>query len=414
MRILLLVETLGIGGLPNYVLALARALTAHGDQVAVAHASLTLPAHLDTAGLELLRLASEPLTTDRGATEALRRMHAWQPTLVHVHLCSALALLEALPRLEVPLLRSFHDYSSLCLRRGRRRFPGDRCQRPLGWSCLAYGCGIAPPLPGGYRPGLANLPGKLRERALYREFAMAVVGSQHMRQVLLLNGFAAEKVHVLPYFSRFDRQALGYGGPPDDALADAPAPCTLRLLFAGQAIKGKGLEVLLRALARVQGAWQLKAVAAGPRLSQAKSLAQRLGIAAQVDFIEWVPQDQLASYYRWADLFVLPSIWDDPGPLVGIESLSFATPVLAFPVGGIADYVLHDVTGWLTEHASTDSLALWLQHALAERARLPGLGQAGRVLVTHQHTREAHVARLHRLYESLPIWRPLTWGAGAE
>ncbi len=127
-----------------------------------------------------------------------------------------------------------------------------------------------------------------------------------------------------------------------------------------------------------------------------------------------MPQEQLAGYYRWADLFVLPSIWDDPGPLVGIEALSFETPVLAFPVGGIADYVLHDVTGWLTERPSADSLAFSLQLALDEAARLPALGQAGRILVTQQHTREAHVARLHRLYESLPIWRPLTWAAGAQ
>lgn len=401
MKILLLVDRLTIGGLPNYVLALARALSAEGDRVALAHGGGAVPEHLDTRGVELLALADQGLERPDAVAEALRRLHGWGPDLLHVQLCSVLPLLQRLPELGVPLIRSFHDYSSLCLRRGRRRFPGDRCARPLGWSCLAYGCGLGAPRAGGRLPGWQNLPDKLQERALYQGFAAMVVGSQHMRRVLLVNQFAPERVQLVPYFSRFDQQALAPDGVSGRAPGVPGRDRALRLLFAGQAVKGKGLEVLIAALAQVEGDWQLTAIAAGPRLAVAQALARRHGLTARIAFIEWLPQARLAEHYRAADLFVLPSVWDDPGPLVGIEALSFATPVLAFAVGGIVDYVRDGVTGLLTREVSVASLAAGVRRALALAAELEGLGEAGRILVAHQHTRAGHVARLHALYESL-------------
>lgn len=401
MRILLLVDALTLGGLTHYVLALARALSAQGDRVALAHGGGAVPDHLDTRGVELLALAEQGLERPAAVDEALRRLHDWGADLLHVQLCSVLPLLQRLPELGVPLIRTFHDSSSLCLRPGRRRFPGNRCARPLGWPCLAYGCGLGGARVGGRLPGWQSPPDKLQECALYQGFAAMVVGSQHMRRVLLANQFAPERVQLVPYFSRFDQQALVPDGVPGKPPGVPVRDRSLRLLFAGQVAKGKDLEVLITALAQVEGDWQLTAIAAGPRLEVARALARRHGLTARIAFIEWLPLAQLAEHYRAADLFVLPSAWDDPGPLVGIEALSFATPVLAFAVGGITDYVLDGVTGLLIREVSVASLAAGVRRALAMAAELEGLGEAGRILVTHQHTRAGHIARLHALYESL-------------
>jgi len=395
MRVLLLVETLSIGGLPNYVLELARALSAQGETVALAHGGGAVPDYLDTQGVTLL-----PLGEQGEVGTALQRIEQWCPDLLHVHLCSQLPLLKALPGLGIPLIRSFHDYTSMCLRRGRRRFPGDRCSRPLGWSCLMYGCGLGAPAPGSRLPRLENLPEKLQERAAYQAFSAAVVGSQHMRRVLLTNGFDPARVQVVPYFSRFDRLALSRTYPVEKEPGVPNRERPLRLLFAGQAVKGKGLEVLVRALAKVQGDWHLTAASSGPRLPVARALAQRYGIESRIDFIEWLPQEALAEHYRRADLFVLPSVWDDPGPLVGIEAMSFETPVLAFPVGGIPDYVLDGQTGLLTQDVTVSSLAAGLQRALNGGEQLRQLGQAGRALVAQRHTRSAHIEQLQLLYGS--------------
>lgn len=416
MRVLLLVESLAIGGLPNYVLELARALSAHGHRVAVAHGGGAVPEHLHTEGVELLALTAGGFDQPYQLAAVMETLAQWQPELLHLHLCSVLPLLEALPSLGIPVLRSFHDYTSLCLRRGRRRFPGDRCARALGWSCALQGCLLGAPKVARRQVGLQNLPGKLAERAAYQAFGAALVGSQHMRRVLLLNGFAPERVRVLPYFSRFDQQALA--GPllsvvkaPGVAGQERP----LRLLFTGQAVKGKGLEVLIKALVKLDCDWQLTAISSGPRLALCKALAARYGIESRIEFIEWLAQDALADYYQHADLLVLPSVWDDPGPLVGIEAMSFATPVLAFAVGGIGDYVLDGQTGYLADTVSVAGLTAALQRACARAWELPGLGRAARELVAQRHTRLAHVQQLQGVYggllerqqnESMPLVMP--------
>ncbi|MDD0841199.1 glycosyltransferase family 4 protein [Pseudomonas sp. Gutcm_11s] len=402
MRILLLVETLTIGGLPNYVLELARACAERGHSVALAHGGGVVPEFLDCRGVTLLPLTKAGLTQLGAAEEALAALQVWRPDLLHLHLCSDLPLLRLLPRLGVPLLRSFHDYTSMCLRRGRRRFPGDRCQKPLGWSCALQGCLVGPSRSGGRLPALQDLPGKLEERAAYQAFSASVVGSRHMSRVLLLNGFTEQRVRVVPYFSRFDQQALGVLPMGDDKHDGVPGrDRPLHLLFTGQAVKGKGLEVLVRALAGVQGDWRLVSVSSGPRLPAARALAQRLGIAERIEFIEWLTQERLAGYYRRADLFVLPSVWDDPGPLVGIEAMAFETPVLAFPVGGIPDYVLDGRTGFLTRSVSAASLTETLQRAMDEASSLVELGREARSLVARNHTRSRHLDTLLDLYKNL-------------
>ena len=390
MKIMLLVEELGIGGLPNYVLDLARALNAHGDHTLVAHQGAQVPAHLDCSGVELLGLGDA-----QSPRHALERIQAWGPDLVHVHLCSDSGLLATLLDSELPLMRSFHDYTSMCLRRGRRRFSGDRCQRPLGWSCALNGCLIGPPRAGGRLPQLMDLAGKINERGMYQRFRGAVVGSQHMGRVLRINGFADERIHVVPYFSRFDQQAQQPQPAGKPALTGRP----VQLMFAGQAVKGKGLEVLVKALAEVKGDWRLVAISSGPRLASARGLADKLHLSSRITFIDWLASEQLTEHYRAADLFVLPSVWDDPGPLVGIEAMAFETPVLAFAVGGIPDYVREGQTGLLVTEVSAKGLAAGVQRALDAPERLAVLGQAAREWVKSNHSRAGHIRALRTLYE---------------
>ncbi|HEX6706031.1 MAG TPA: glycosyltransferase family 4 protein [Albitalea sp.] len=387
-------ETLSIGGLPNYVLDLARALAESGAAVAVAHGSAELPGHLDLSGVTLLPL---PLDRPRDASSAMR---AWAPDVIHVHLCSHLPLLAQIEAVGVPLVRSFHDYTSMCLRRGRRRFPGDRCQRALSRSCVMFGCALGAAAPGSRLPGFKSIGAKLLERDAYRRFEAAVVGSRYMQATLISNGFAPDRVTLVPYFSRFDACAGGASAmdprPPGVPGVDRP----LSLLFSGQAVAGKGLKVLVRALAGLEGAWRLTTVSAGPDLAPAQALAQRLGMADRIEFKGWLPQTALAGLYRSADLLVIPSVWDDPGPLVGLEALSMETPVLGFPVGGIPDYAIEGRTGFLAESVSVASLRAGLRRAMAAGAGLGEMGRQGRLLVAEVHGRDRHVERIRAVYEA--------------
>lgn len=386
MRIVKISEVLGVGGLPNYVLSVARALQERGHEVIIAHGNRDVPDHLETAGLTLAHLSDW-----RGVAEL-------KPDLAHVHLLSDLEGVESLFSLNVPLVRMFHDYTSTCLRRGKRRWPGDRCQRPLDYKCAGFGCVIGRPAPGSKIPRLMNLPAKIAERDAYRRFDASVVGSNHMAGMLRTNGFAESKIHLIPYFSKFaERAGEVFARPPGVAGRDRP----FELLFTGQAVTGKGLEVLIEALAGLPQDWRLTVCSDGPRLAPAKARAGVLGIAERIVFHTWMPQSALAEMYAKADLFVLPSIWDDPGPLVGIEALSFGAPLAGFAVGGIPDYLIDGQTGVLVNEVGARGLHEGLRRALSDPEALSRMGREGQRRVRERHTETAHIGALEKLYMDL-------------
>lgn len=394
MRVLLVVEALSIGGLPNHVLDLARALSETGDEVALAHIG-EAPAHLDLDGVARLPLLPQQPMLWPGL------LKAWRPDLVHVHLASQPELLDAIDAMGVPRLRSFHDYTSVCLRRGRRRWPGDRCQRALGLGCVAYGCLLAPPAQAGGWPELQDLGAKLQELKRLRGYEQLVVGSTHMRDMLVRNRCDADRVQLLPYFCRFDPYACGAVALPPKPPRAVDSSSALRILFSGQAVAGKGLLVLLRALSQVQFDWRLSVVSTGPQLDAARQLAAEPGLSGRVDFLGWQPHGEMAALYRSADLLALPSVWDDPGPLVGLEAMAMETPIVAFAVGGIPDYAIDGQTAFMAPSVTPQGLAEALTRAFEQADRLPAMGQAGRALVARVHARLQHVQTLRNIYRKL-------------
>lgn len=383
MKVVYLAEELCTGGMSTYVLKLARMAQAYCSSVTIALIKGVTGTRLETEGVDIVTVSS--------ASD----LRALSPDIVHVHLLSDIDFLKELFTLDVPLVRFYHDYTSTCLRRGKRRWPGDRCQRALGVSCAAYGCVIGPPLAPGQPVRLMNLPEKIAEKNMYRQFDASIVGSNYMASMLLKNGFDPNRVHMIPYFSSYADQASS------PVLKPLQEGRPLELLFSGQAVKGKGLEILIDALAGLDGAWRLSVFSEGPCLDSAREKAEQHGIAGNISFHGWITQSALADAYRAADVFVLPSIWDDPGPLVGIEAMTFGTPVIGFAVGGIPDYVVDGQTGWLVKDISVAGFHRTLQDALRNRACLPVMAAEAQKLVTARHSSESHSQQVEAIYKNL-------------
>lgn len=398
MRIVLIAEELGIGGLPNYVLTLAQLLGASGCEVLVAHGNAPLPRHLETGGLTLVHLPG--LARQASLTlafDAVRHLVAWAPNVVHIHLCTSLPIIDRLLASGLLLVRSFHDYTSLCLRLGRRRWRGDRCNRPLGWGCAAWGCLVSPPRAGARIPQTADLPAKISERNRYRDFGASIVASQYMAETLRINGFAPDRIHVVPHFSRFEQVATADVAPRKQGGApgrDRP----VELLFSGQAVDGKGLEILIAALNGVSGNWRLSVLSDGPRLAAARALAATYDLGDRIRFLGWATQEETRQHYEHADLLVVPSIWADPAPLVALEAMAFGTPAVGFAVGGIPDVLIDDVTGVLVHETTEGGLRAGLIRAMADPEKVLRWGTEARTRIAQAHTRDDHERGLRRAY----------------
>lgn len=111
-----------------------------------------------------------------------------------------------------------------------------------------------------------------------------------------------------------------------------------RLLYVGQLIELKGVDVLLRALARVEDAELLLVYQDATLEAALRALAADLNVSDRVQFLGIRAAAQLADLYREVDLFVLPSR-SEALPSVISEAMLTGLPVVASAVGGIPEQV---------------------------------------------------------------------------
>ncbi len=137
------------------------------------------------------------------------------------------------------------------------------------------------------------------------------------------------------------------------------------VLFVGRLAEKKGVTYLISAMAAVAGQFpnsKLVIVGDGPERAALQLQVSQLGLSGSVVFAGSIPNHQLPSYYRAADVFVLPSIVDSRGDTEGLgvvllEAIAAGTPVVASNVGGIPDVILDKKTGLLAPQKDSGELA---------------------------------------------------------
>ncbi len=158
-------------------------------------------------------------------------------------------------------------------------------------------------------------------------------------------------------------------GIPDDALI---------ALFVGRIQPLKAPDLLLRAAAHLlafEPALRSKLLLyivgapSGSGLEEPRSLsalADSLGISDQVRFLAPMPPDELADYYRAADVCVVPSHNESFG-LVALEAQACGTPVVGARVGGLLTAVADGRSGLLVDGHRAPDYADAITKVLSDR-----------------------------------------------
>jgi len=286
----------------------------------------------------------------------------FRPDVVVLHKWSDARLVASLLARH-PTLQVVHDHDLYCPRK-HKYFPlnHEACGERAGGACVRNLC-LLERSNGLFPVRFTSLPAFRQRVAVAKRTQVLVAGSRYSAAELVRNGYQADRIEVIPPVpAAIDRTEWQAPGEPG------------RMLFVGQVIRGKGLDLLLEAAAGLEGPWQLDVVGEGRQLEECREQAVRLGIADRVQFAGWVPHADLEAWYRRASFTVVPSRWPEPFGMIGLESMSRGRPVVAFDSGGIRDWLAHEVSGLLVPRADVRALRHALQQAISSPRLVQRLG----------------------------------------
>ena len=179
--------------------------------------------------------------------------------------------------------------------------------------------------------------------------------------------------------------------------APASRPGT-RLIFVGRLAAVKGLRVLIEALAQARETrpdLQLTLVGDGADRAMLERLAAPLGDA--VHFAGYLSQEAVAAALAEADAFVLPSFAEGL-PVVLMEALSAARPVIATQVAGVGELVEDGVNGFLVPPGDAETLANRIGRLADDPDLRARMGQAGRETVRADFDARQEAGRIGALF----------------
>jgi glycosyltransferase involved in cell wall biosynthesis len=147
------------------------------------------------------------------------------------------------------------------------------------------------------------------------------------------------------------------------------------VLFVGRLVEAKGARDAVEAWRRSGVDLPLVMAGTGPLRGELSARAARLGSGLEV--LGWVERDRLSGLYRRARALLLPSRWQEPFGITGIEALSFGVPVVAWESGGVGEW--HPGPG-LVRWGDVAGLARALAEAVSRRVTRPPLFERGEAI----------------------------------
>ena len=136
-------------------------------------------------------------------------------------------------------------------------------------------------------------------------------------------------------------------------------------------------------------------------MDHVQALITELGVAGQVRFIEPQPHHILSTYYRAADVVLVPSRSESFG-LVALEASACGIPVVASGVGGLLTLVDHGDNGFLVNDRDPQLYARYIAKILDDPQQAASMGRRGAARA-RQYTWGFAAARLRRVYADLTV-----------
>ncbi|MEN6329381.1 MAG: glycosyltransferase family 4 protein [Methanobacteriaceae archaeon] len=170
--------------------------------------------------------------------------------------------------------------------------------------------------------------------------------------------------------------------------------------------KYKGLEYLLKSLITVKEeipAVKLIVGGEGVLLEYYQNMVSSWGLDENVEFVGFIPHEQIAEYYSRANVFVLPSIssLQEGFGIVALEALACQTPVITTKIVGVAEDLEKVKAGMVVPSKDPSKLASAIIEILDDGQLQKGMGIRGRKLVEEKYTWQSAALKMEKLYNTI-------------
>jgi glycosyltransferase involved in cell wall biosynthesis len=312
------------------------------------------------------RIAMDAFWNRRAARATTRLLRDFDPQIVHIH--KAYPQLSVAPvlcahRKRVPIVQTLHDYQFISAN------PLDDCGHWLdrGETRLSYRV-----------LNTATLP--IRRFVHVPRVSSFIAVSRFVARIHASRGIHAT---VLPNF-----------------VAPAPAPRRASfedregIVYFGRLQAEKGVEHVLEVARRLP---EVPVYVAGWG-TLAGHVAAEADRCPNLHFLGRLSPDATRDLIGTARLAILPSLWSEPGALASLEAMAEGTPVIAYDVGGIAEYVADSGAGVVVA-PDVDALANACVALHDDEPRWRELSLNAFRAIERTHSRERYLDRLERVYE---------------
>ncbi|MFZ4615369.1 MAG: glycosyltransferase [Rectinemataceae bacterium] len=335
MKILHIINTLGMGGAERLLADLAPRLIARGDQVLI----LALSSQGDRYGSQL-RLAGAEVRYCRGkhiwspkvVLEIAGELRRWDPDVVHVHLYPSLL------------------WASLCKSRQPRSL----------WMLTEHNT---------RRKGMGFPFLLVIERWIYRRYDRIIAISEAVRESLVARlDDAKVRITVIPNgvdLARFEHGS-GRPFPANDEV--------FSLLMVARFSRQKDQATILRALSILSPRFRCVFLGEGETLHELASQAKALCLEDRVEFAG--ARIEVPDFMARANAYVQSSHWEGFG-IAAVEAMAAGLPVIASAVPGLAEVV--QGAGLLFPPGDAAALAGTIESLAADGALAEDLVRRGRV-----------------------------------
>jgi len=373
-----------VGGVETYLVDLKKTLEKKGNVVKILSSSLNIVNNKNNFSDYTYSLINQkshlrifPYIWNRSALQTLNKiLEEFKPDIVHLHFIfyhTSPSVLWGLRK--IPTIYTVHAHEVLSPMGINKT---SRCKHPEEQYCI-HCIGI-----------VKFIPEKIKRKLflfLSKNVDLYISPSKHHYK--LLNKY------------KFSPATHLYNG--FQLLYPSPIKKGNHLLYVGRLAKDKGVSyaimAMLEILIKIPTA-SLIIVGTGPEETSLKKLVKDLNLENNVKFIGHINNDEIAYYYKNAQIVVVPSIYPDNLPTVCIEAMSVGRPIIGSDFGGIPELIDNRSTGYIIPPFSSKAIAKKAIELLENRKLLEAMGENARKK-SELYSIEKHADKIEKIYLEL-------------